>query len=312
MKPVFYFLFVIAFFMASCQPKFKRTNGGIQYQEQHINEDIKPLKTIKLPHQLEEISGLSIYGNNYLGFNDSGGEPEIYVISEDGNIIKTIILEDVKNVDFESITSNKTHIFIGDFGNNKGDRKNLRIHYFEKSMLNDLPKQAVNVETLKFYFPEQTDFSNQNRNHDFDCEAMFYHNGQLHLFTKEWKSFKTKHYTINIQKGKQAAKLIETFDANFLVTGADAITENNITTMGLIGYTIEGEINLLLQQIDAKDKKFFRKAPKRIILGTSLQLGQVEGIALKSQNEFCISAERFGFDDDIVFEHISCYNLKSN
>lgn len=297
--------------LSNCSPtKSVRKNGGIQYATTIPQKDLLPFEKITLPPILEEISGLQIFNNTYLGFNDSGGTAEIYQISKnDGEIIKTIKLKNVENVDFESIAIDEQNIYIGDFGNNKGDRQNLRIYYFPKNILNDSPEQTVEVQTIKYHYPEQTDFSNQNRMHDFDCEAMFVHQGKIHLFTKEWKSLQTHHYTVEIQKGKQAAKLLEVFDAGFLITGADALTVKNKTHIALVGYTISGEVYMLKTVVPSNEQLFFTSQPTRYALGTSLGEGQVEGVAFASENEICISAERFKFEEKKVLEHISCYKI---
>jgi len=139
---------------------------------------------------------------------------------------------------------------------------------------------------------------------------MYTHNNQLHIFTKEWKSFKTHHYTLEIKEGKQAAQLIESFDAGFLVTGADAIVYDNKSIVALIGYTIDGNILLLMTEIPLHQKLVFQSPPIRYSLGSSLTLGQVEGIALKSDKEFCISAERFGYEQEKIMENITCFRLE--
>lgn len=290
---------------------FVRKNGGIQYQKSTQTKELVSHHKVTLPDALEEISGLLVFNDSYIGFNDSGGEAELYQISRDTEtkIIKTIAFKNKKNVDFESIAMSDTQIFVGDFGNNRGDRKDLRVYYFDTSILDSSSIQNITVKTIDFSFPEQQDFSIKNRNHDFDCEAMYVQKGKLHIFTKEWKSFKTHHYTLDIKEGKQEAKLLESYDVGFLVTGADAITQNNTTIVALIGYNLDGEVYYIQQQINADETLIFKTAPKVYFLGSSIELGQVEGIALRSETEFCTSAERFGFKDEKVKEHISCYQF---
>ncbi len=89
-----------------------------------------------LPDKVDETSGL-IYLNGYVWtFNDSGGEPEIYKIdNESGKIIQTVRITNGENFDWEDITRDESFIYIGDFGNNWGTRKDLKIY---KIAINDI------------------------------------------------------------------------------------------------------------------------------------------------------------------------------
>lgn len=47
----------------------------------------------------------------------------------DGNLVRTITIEGVENNDWEDIAKDKNGFtYIGDFGNNDNDRKNLAIY----------------------------------------------------------------------------------------------------------------------------------------------------------------------------------------
>lgn len=277
------------------------------------------IKSLPLTDKLKEISSLEIFDGYYWGQNDSGGEAELYKISPTtGKLVQTVKISNAENVDWEELTVSKDFIFIGDFGNNNGKRTDLTIYYFPKSKL-DSDAQMISVEAKKieFSFPEQKNFNPGKKTTNFDCEAMFYYQGKLHLFTKEWTNLATTHYTLNVTEGKQQAKKIESFKTNYLVTGAH-VDDNPISnTHGfyLVGYTPDGfgfisgfslpkkENGLLF---DPKLSKF------SLPLGFTVQVGQIEGIAIKEEkpNVICFSNEDFKVKSFHVEQSVQCiYSL---
>lgn len=257
--------------------------------------------------KLDEISGLQIIGNEFYGFNDSGGKSKLYKINKQGAITQTIQLKNATNVDWEAMAMNDSLIFLADFGNNRGNRKDLCIYYIRRSDINTTQKaQEVATRKILFYYPEQTNFSNQNRAHDFDCEALLWFNGALHIFTKEWKSKQTHHYTLQLTEQRQAAQLIESYDTNFLVTGADILKVNDKSALfALIGYTKLGYVYLAHATVSKGQNKLL-KSPNIIKLGHSAKLGQVEGISIAAPNIIYYSAEAY----KNVPQHITKFHIQ--
>lgn len=244
--------------------------------------------------KLDEISGLQIVGEEFYGFNDSGGKPELYKVDKQGAITQTLRLQGAKNIDWEAMAMNDSLIFVADFGNNRGNRRDLCIYYVRRKDIKTNQKvQEIATQKLSFYYPQQTDFSNQNRAHNFDCEALLWFNDKLHLFTKEWKSSQTHHYTLALTKNLQAAKLIESYNTNFLVTGADMLKINeNSSFLTLIGYTKLGGIYLLHTTVTNKQDKLLNSLTK-LRLGRLGKLGQVEGVSIASPGVIYYSAEAY-------------------
>src|SRR5690606_31393825 len=202
------------------------------------------IKILKISEKLDEISSLEFYDGFYWGQNDSGGEPELYKINpETGKTVQTVKITNAENRDWEEIAFSEDYVFIGDFGNNLGNRTDLSVLYFPISKLNSTEENlSVEVEKIEFSYPEQKNFNPGNRKTNFDCEAFFFYKGKLHLFTKEWTHLATTHYTLEIKPGKQLAKKIETFQTNYLVTGA-FVDENPISNTNgfyFVGYTPDG------------------------------------------------------------------------
>ena len=50
-----------------------------------------------------------------------------------GNVSRTVTIQNAANVDWEDICTDDDYIYIGDFGNNSGNRTNLRIYKVLKS-----------------------------------------------------------------------------------------------------------------------------------------------------------------------------------
>ena len=85
---------------------------------------------------LDEVSGIeTINGSDLVwALEDSGNKNEIYGIDKEGKIVETVTLEGVKNTDWEDITAdNEGNLYVGDFGNNDNERKNLAIYKIDKA-----------------------------------------------------------------------------------------------------------------------------------------------------------------------------------
>lgn len=277
------------------------------------NKNSLAFNTTFLPTKLEETSGLQYLEGNFYTFNDSGGKPEIYRLDANHpkKIVQTIRLKNAKNVDWESIAENEDYIFIGDFGNNKGNRKDLTIYYIQKSKIDFSQKeQEIEAESFSFFFPEQDDYSKQNRAHDFDVEAMAWYNGKLHLFTKEWKSLETHHYTLMLAEGIQPAWLVESYATHFLVTGADIKREKDGARLALLGYTKEGKVYFLQSKIPYGQDNMLSHPKRLTALGLASKVGQAEGITIKDKDTICISAEAFSMKLLSRKQNITCFKQK--
>lgn len=162
------------------------------------------LKTV-LPHVLKEVSGLWIEdSDNYWLINDSGNLPFLYRAGADG-VLKDSILLPVQNRDWEEITGDHHgHIYIGDFGNNRNARKDLRIYIYQPA--------NGKLDSIQFAFPDQADFPPAKREDwSFDCEAMVAWHDSLHIFTKDAFAGpgRCKHYILPTKPGRYTANLKE-------------------------------------------------------------------------------------------------------
>ncbi|MFY7811841.1 MAG: hypothetical protein ACOVQ2_08925 [Flavobacterium sp.] len=256
-----------------------------------------------LPKEIEENSGLLFYNNLIFTFNDSQGKTEIYGFDPQNGIIKnTIFLKNAKNIDWEAITTDGTSIYIGDFGNNRGNRKDLTIYTFSISSINfNLPFQEVETSLFTFEIDGQTSFENKNRKNDFDIESMVYYNDKIHFFTKEWLSLQTAHHTLELNLAHQISKRVESFPTGYLVT--DAFIDQNILL--LVGYTKESIA--FLSQFKIEDQFFFKQPLSKTYLGLTPGIGQIEGVSANKEFIF-LSGESMqfgGFNHEQAFYTIS-------
>ncbi|WP_417428851.1 hypothetical protein [Halpernia sp.] len=245
---------------------------------------IKKYQIAILGDSLKESSGLNFFNGKLYTFNDSGNSAELFQISLDSAKIQKKLNTKLRNEDWESLTNDGENFYIGDFGNNLGSRKDLKIYKipFRDSLVLDSTK------TISFYYPEQKDFTPKNLNNDFDGEAMIFLNGKIHIFTKEWKSKETTHYIINPENFEnQAAEKIETFKTDFVVTDASYFEDK----LYLIGYTKLAKVYLIVFKKSENDT-FFRETPKKYYLGSAFSLSQIEGIAVNKDGIY-ISGEEF-------------------
>lgn len=234
-----------------------------------------------LSDSLKENSGLDFFRGKLYTMNDGGNSSEIFEIDKSsGKILKTI-KTGLQNHDWEAIASDSLHLYTGDFGNNVGNRTDLRIYKipFENS---------GETKVISFFYPEQKDFSRKVLKTDFDAEALLILNGKIHVFTKEWSSRSTTHYVLNPDLTEnQAAEKTESFKTGFFVTDA-AYFQGKLY---LIGYTKNTEVFLSVFD-ETEPGVFFKEQPRKYYLGSSLVIGQIEGIAVDESGIY-ISGEEF-------------------
>ena len=170
-----------------------------------------------LPKLLKEASGAQkTTGSDLIWMvNDAGNSPEVFGLNDKGKIISSIKINE-ENRDWEDLTSDdQGNLYIGDFGNNKNHRRDLAVLIVKRDDLNS--KKSVIVDNIYFSFPDQDKFPPKKKNRYFDCEAFFYLNDSLYLFTKsrvEDNHGKTNLYKIPAKPGNYEALKIGSYNAS--------------------------------------------------------------------------------------------------
>ena len=149
--------------------------------------DSGTLSTVySLPKKLKEVSGITYLSESNLlwTLEDSGNSNEIYGLNfENGKIEKTITIENTENVDWEDITKDKDgNLYIGDFGNNDNERKDLSIYKIDKNSL--ATESAIPAYKVSFAYPEQKNFPPKKTEMFYDVEGFFEFKNNFYLFTK--------------------------------------------------------------------------------------------------------------------------------
>jgi hypothetical protein len=257
-----------------------------------------PAKYCDMDEEMKESSGIIFHEGFIWTINDSGGEPEIYKIDKTtGEVSQKITLFNVTNIDWEDITQDEKFVYAGDFGNNDGDRKDLKIYKIEKSKITGKKKVEVNAEIIGFTFKDQKTFEATKRHHNFDCESLISFRDSLIVFSKNWEDGKTRMYKMPKKPGQYSLDPVTTFDADGLVTGADY--NESLNKLVLIGYKDHMPFIFLVSEFDGKT--FQGKEIYRFNL-FKLKDSQAEGIAWSTGETVLFSTEQTKTFTQQVFE----------
>jgi hypothetical protein len=241
-----------------------------------------------LPNSLRETSGLIFYAGGLWTHNDSGGQPQIYKFDTlTGQVQQTLTIENAVNVDWEDITQDSRFIYIGDFGNNYGNRRDLSIYRIAKSRIPAVGDARLMPEIISFKYSDQIDFSYALNNNNFDCEAMLCSGDSLYLFSKRWRDHKSMMYVLPKKTGKWVAQKRDSLDAHALITGASI--SSSLKQVALIGYNKSTPVIWLLY--DYRDSGFLKGLKQRIKF-TGQTGAQTEGITYSHGKNLFISSER--------------------
>ncbi len=247
---------------------------------------VSPLHTYSLSDQIERTSGL-IFWDGYLWTHNDHEDIILYGLDTTSATIEhKYPLKGVVNFDWEEISQDQNYIYVGDFGNNTGDRKDLHILRIDKSSLKE---GNTDIDTIWFSYEDQTDFDPKEAYQtDFDCEAMIVSDDSIYLFTKQWISGKTSVYRLPKIPGNHTALKKASYNVEGLITGATYLETEQL--IALCGYTSLLQPFLYLLY-DYRGRDFFSGNKRRITI--SLPFHQIEGIATQNGLRYYLSNESF-------------------
>lgn len=241
-----------------------------------------------LPGKVNENSGIIFYQDKIWTHNDSGGEPEIYAIdTASGEIKQTILLLNARNNDWEDITQDDDYIYVGDFGNNRGTRTDLKIYKIEKSKIPESGDFALDdYQIIRFSYADQEIINKKTDPHNFDCEAMISSGESLFLFSKNWGDQKTRVYKVPKSEGEYVVEPVLNFEANGLITAAALSPDGK--QLALLGYIDYESFMWLFWDFD--DAGFFSGKRLRVNF-PDMVFVQTEGIFILPNNDILFSCE---------------------
>jgi hypothetical protein len=270
-------------------------------QNIYLSEDSLPIMTL-LPESVNESSGLVFFNDQIWTHNDSGDGPQLFEVSSTtAEVNHKIELINAQAKDWEELAQDNDYVYVGDFGNNNGNRDNLTIYKVPKTSLTEDSTTAT-AEKIFFSYPDQTIFNAGAYNHNFDCEAMISAGDNLYLFSKNHENGKCRLYSLPKTPGTYSANLLTEMNTDGLITAAAIDTEQQVVV--LLGYNVYNQNGKwhnkpfvwLLTDYDSND--FFSGNSLRINLPVEKQM---EGICYAGNGMYIISSEGEGGETGFLF-----------
>ncbi len=189
----------------------------------------------ELPPELYESSGIETTSPNEVWtFNDSGGQPELYLCDTFGTLQRTVFIAEAWNRDWEDITQDdEGNFYIGNIGNNANDATDLTI--FKIPNPTTAPTDTVLAEVISFAYADQASFPPPSDSLNYDCEALMWFDDHLYLSTKnrtEPFDGYTHLYRLPATPGEHLAERISSFNTEGTVQLLDWVTAGDISPDG--------------------------------------------------------------------------------
>lgn len=192
-----------------------------------------------LENTLSETSGLIIVNGRIITHNDSGGSPVLYEIdTSSGHVTRAVTLSDADNIDWEDLSRDDLYIYIGDFGNNTGTRKDLTIYRVRIKDYISAPNDQVFSEKIHFRYAGQNNFDPDPERTPFDAEALVSLNDSLYIFTKNHTGTRSDIYPVPKAPGTYILHKTDSISTGGLVTGGTY--DGKSRRILLTGYNLGG------------------------------------------------------------------------
>lgn len=279
----FIYIFTISIVFAGCPGDATDKKDSPRFEVLDIYD------VTTLDRTMSETSGMASEEGKLWTHNDNGNTSELFRFNpEDGRLTKVINLDEIKNRDWEEISIDSNYLYVGDIGNNEGDRNKLRVCRFDRSVLqSDSTDIKIEPEKIGFFYPGRPDKLAKNR-HDYDAEAFLTTPERVYIFTKNWKNQECNLWSIPNEDGEWEATLISSFDAQGLITSAAYLEgSSDVVLLGYMRGTLPRPFIWVLSGYQQGD--FFSGQKKRYNLDT---FGQSEAIIALDENTLGITSER--------------------
>ena len=240
-----------------------------------------------LPHELKETSALTYYRGLLWTVVDSDSTTIFGINPKTGRIDKQVSITNAKPRDWEAITQDKNAIYVGDVGNNRGDRGFVVIYRVDKSAMRCLDHaDSCQVASQPFtaYFPKFKP-AKIHYLHPYDIEAMTIHDSTITLYNKNWTDrTKTLRYVFSIKDNNPALEQLPAIPIPMIATDVSKYDDQ----LWILGYQLDehGKQPYLTQ--------FKQRKGKFDLINTwKLDLhAQIEGLAVVSEKEIYFTCEK--------------------
>lgn len=251
-----------------------------------------------LPEAVFETSGLLLVDGQLWTVNDSGNEAALYGLGEDGReLTKVLYLAGARNVDWEALAADDTHLYIADCGNNRGRRAQLDLYRVALAQLSAADGGRVEYSRMRFRYGERLEVVPSD-SHNYDCEALTTVDGYLWLFSKNRGDGQSSLYRLDRAVADQTVFPVATYPVDGLITGADFDPVRR--RLALIGYSREhlfGHSFLWLVPVPGELPDW--SAARRYRLGI---YAQWEAVSWDGPGRLLLTAERSPLSDTMLAE----------
>ncbi|WP_422104785.1 T9SS type A sorting domain-containing protein [Winogradskyella sp.] len=236
---------------------------------------------------VNETSGLLYLSNTLITHNDSSNTNQLFDIDPStGMVTRTVTITNATNEDWEDLTHDGTYIYIGDFGNFRGDRTDLKVYRI--SIIDYFTSTSVTADIINFSYSNQTDFTPNPLATNFDAEGLIHYNNSLYVFSKNWLNGNTDIYQLPKTPGTYSISNVDSITAEGLISGATYNASDN--SIFLTGYDISGAF--LVQLSGFSSGLFSNGSVIKSAVNVPANFSfQIEAITPINANEYYITAE---------------------
>ena len=239
------------------------------------------IEITKISKEIDETSALEIINGNFLTLNDSGDDPLLYVFDKNGKILSKNLISGAQNRDWESLASDENFIYIGDIGNNRGNRKDLKIY------ITDLEFNLI--DSIDFNYNNQSKFKKKKKN-KYDAEALVSFNDSLIIFSKNRKKLTTELYFLPKKPGQYSIKPRDSYDVDALITGGDYNSKLDLIALVGYSYSINKQFLFVLKNFS----NFSNNQSKIKKYDIPITNAQIEAVKIINEKEFWMTSENEG------------------
>lgn len=194
-----------------------------------------------LPAALREVSGMVRTPEGHLWLlNDSRNPSQLFRYDPCARRLLEVRTLPVPNRDWEDLAlAPDGSLYIGDFGNNRNDRRDLCIFRYHPN--------AEALDSIRFSYPDQRELPPARlEDWNFNCEAMVFWRDSLHLFSKAIFANEclVKHYVVPAQPGTYVAELRDSLRLHRRVVTGAALSPDG-RTLALTSYIVGRHLGII-------------------------------------------------------------------